>query len=73
MCVMGTSIERKLRGGTRAIAGMKLGTVAPSFGMNWLPGQDSNLRPIGYEYSQSFDRARTISSPAWNSGEGVGR
>ena len=40
---------------------------------DWLPGQDSNLRPAGYKDSQSFERAWTISSPACVTGEGVGR
>jgi site-specific DNA recombinase len=33
----------------QAVGGSKLGTLSrvPSFGLDWLPGQDSNLRPAG--------------------------
>ena len=44
----------------------KVGTpqgAVPTFDLDWLPGQDSNLRPAGYKWPRSFDRAWTISSP----------
>ncbi len=39
------------------------GVAADGLRLDWLPGQDSNLQPRGYEMPPRFREARTISSP----------
>ncbi len=39
----------------------------------WLPGQDSNLRPIGYEFPDISTGLGLSHHPPEESGEGVGR
>ena len=48
--------------------------VKTPFGLDWLPGQDSNLRPAGYKCpSFSTGLGLSLHPPTEKVGEGVGR
>ena len=61
----------------RVVGASKRGTPqgeVPTFGLDWLPGQDSNLRPAGYKCpSFSTGLGLSLHPPAEHTGEGVGR
>jgi hypothetical protein len=76
----GRPVRRQLDGQKEAIypsGGETKGVlhrVKYPFCLDWLPGQDSNLRPAGYKYPDfSTGLGLSLHPPALHAGEGVGR